>query len=124
MDSENRILTEVAKFVKGQSGNPGGRPKALFDIQSLAREKTKAALNTLAEIMENTEAPHAARVSAACALLDRGYGKPTQTTELTGANGGPIETVEISENERARRIAFALEQGMRMPENHVVISKH
>jgi hypothetical protein len=29
-------------------------------------------------------------------------------TELTGANGGPIETHELSETEAARRIAFTL----------------
>jgi hypothetical protein len=29
-------------------------------------------------------------VAAAVALLDRGFGKPSQSTELTGKDGGPI----------------------------------
>jgi hypothetical protein len=33
--------------------------------------------------MSQDEAPHAARVSAAIALLDRGWGKPAQTVDMT-----------------------------------------
>ena len=33
--------------------------------------------------MANDEAPPAARVSAAQALLDRGWGKPAQTVDMT-----------------------------------------
>jgi len=51
------------------------------------------------------------------ALVDIGkhLGAFTQKVELTGKDGGPIETkeVEMSELELARRIAFALEQGAR-----------
>jgi hypothetical protein len=65
-------------FQKGVSGNPGGRPKVLGDVQELARQQSPQAINTLAEIMGDDEAPPAARVAAANALLDRGYGKPTQ----------------------------------------------
>jgi len=37
-----------------------------------------AAIEALVSIMNNTKASDAARVSAACALLDRGYGKAPQ----------------------------------------------
>jgi hypothetical protein len=57
--------------------------KTPTDIRSLARSHTDSALNTLAGIMEQKEAPPAARVSAACALLDRGWGKPSQTVDMT-----------------------------------------
>lgn len=33
-------------------------------------------------------------------------------TELTGANGGPIETADVSEAEIARRVAFTLAKGL------------
>ncbi len=76
-------------FTKGVSGNPGGRPKALGDIQELARQQSPQAINTLAKIMNNEKTPPAARVAAATALLDRGYGKPTQPISKTLAKVDP-----------------------------------
>ena len=76
-------------FPKGVSGNPGGRPKVLGDVQELAREQSPQAIDTLAEIMSNEKAPPAARVAAANALLDRGYGKPTQPISKTLAKVDP-----------------------------------
>lgn len=57
--------------------------KTPADIRSLARAHTATAINTLAGIMEQKEAPAAARVSAAIALMDRGWGKPSQTVDMT-----------------------------------------
>lgn len=98
----------MAKFVKGVSGNPGGRPKNDLGLKELAQSRTLEAIETLTEIMRSKEAPAAARVNAACALLDRGHGKPVQMTELSGKDGGPIETKELSNIELARRAAFLL----------------
>lgn len=106
----------MAKFAKGQSGNPGGRPKAAHDLQELARERTLQALDTLTSIMQNDEAPPAARVGAACALLDRAYGKPVQMAEITGKDGGPIETKELSASDLAREVAFVLTQAVKQQE--------
>jgi hypothetical protein len=52
--------------------------KTPTDIRSLARAHTETALNTLAGIMKQEDAPPAARVAAANSLLDRGWGKPVQ----------------------------------------------
>lgn len=46
----------------------------------------------------------------AAKLKPKKFGEKVQT-ELTGADGGPIQTADISETELARRIAFALQQG-------------
>jgi Family of unknown function (DUF5681) len=73
-------------FKPGQSGNPKGRPRVLADVQNAAREHSGEAIETLAQIMRNPKAPAAARTSAACALLDRGYGKPPQTVEATNTS--------------------------------------
>jgi hypothetical protein len=52
--------------------------KTPTQIASLARSHTDSALNVLASVMNAHDAPHAARVTAANSLLDRGWGKPTQ----------------------------------------------
>lgn len=65
--------------------------KTPTDIRSLARSHTDKALNVLAGIMQQEDAPAAARVSAATALLDRGWGKAPQA--ITGDEGGPLKMV-------------------------------
>jgi hypothetical protein len=73
--------------------NPGGRPKRpetiearriVSDVKTAARELTPQALTTLESIMADAKAPPAARVGAATALLDRGWGKPGQGLEISG----------------------------------------
>ena len=59
----------------------------------MARAHTESALNVLAGIMNQYEAPPAARVSAATALLDRGWGKPSQA--ITGDDElDPIRVIQ------------------------------
>ncbi len=68
--------------------------KAPSQIRSLARGHTETAINVLVGIMNQSEAPPAARVQAASAILDRGWGKPAQP--LAGdEDGGPIQFERI-----------------------------
>jgi len=69
----------MAKWTKGESGNPGGRPKGLGDIREIARKHTDTAIETLVNVLGDPKANPSARVSAANALLDRGWGRPAQT---------------------------------------------
>ena len=70
-------------FPKGVSGNPGGRPKVLGDVQELARERSPGSDQYACGNHGDQKAPPAARVAAANSLLDRGYGKPTQPISQT-----------------------------------------
>jgi hypothetical protein len=75
-------------FQKGQSGNPGGRPKEDAEVKALARSAGPEAIEKLVELMRGDEARTA--LAAAQALLDRGFGKPGQSVELSGPDGKPL----------------------------------
>jgi hypothetical protein len=68
-------------------------PKTLTDIRSLARSHTRSAILALAGVMRSKDATHAARVSAANALLDRGWGKPPQA--LHTSEDGALELIQL-----------------------------
>jgi hypothetical protein len=61
-------------------------PKTLTEIRSIARSHTRTAINALVGVMKAKDATPAARVSAATAILDRGWGRPVQALE-NGDNG-------------------------------------
>jgi hypothetical protein len=52
--------------------------KSITEIRSLARSHTRTALNVLVGVMRSKDATAAARVSAANAILDRGWGNGLQ----------------------------------------------
>lgn len=67
--------------------------KAPTEIKSLARSHTETALNVLAGIMNDNGAPHAARVTAANSLIDRGWGKPSQAIVGGDEDENPINII-------------------------------
>jgi hypothetical protein len=84
----------------GAGRKPGAKDAATGEqrasIQSLARSYDKLALATLARVAKSSSSDSAA-VSAANALLDRGYGRPPQAVEMTGKNGGPVQVVDLGQ---------------------------
>lgn len=73
------------------AGRPAGaKARATVEqkatLEELARSHTETALNALVSIATKSDSD-AARVSAANALLDRGYGKPKQAIEHGNKDG-------------------------------------
>lgn len=77
-------------------GRVAGVPnKITADVKELARMYGADAVQVLAEIMRGPDQPPQARVAAAKELLDRGYGKAMQPSELTGRDGAPLQAPTI-----------------------------
>ena len=110
--------TPSTRWRKGQSGNPGGRPKVIGDLQEQARQWAPEALDALREIAASRDAPPSARVSAAVALLDRGYGKPAQSIDAKVSNEPSMAQLhlqalkELAERAKEQKAAREAEEKM------------
>lgn len=67
--------------------------KTPTQIKSLARSHTETAIKVLAGIMEQSDAPPAARVAAVNSLLDRGWGKAAQPLTGGDEDDAPIQVI-------------------------------
>lgn len=115
-------LRRKAKTLRPEDKLPGGRsrkakPLNPARIRELAEKHTLTAIETLAAICQNDQVPAAARVSAACALLDRAFGKPVQAIDAsieaqTYAVFVPAPIEDVSEWER---MSAGLLSGPRSP---------
>lgn len=90
------VPPEHTKFKKGKSGNPNGRPKSpLRDIKEvlkdlLSQEKNGTQLiDGLMSVVVNKALK--GDLKAVDMLLSYSYGKATQRTEITGAEGEKID---------------------------------
>ena len=76
----------------------------------LARECAPQAISTLKAIMLSERVPATARIGAATALLDRGYGKARQEIEATNRDLSRLTDDELDALERLLEKAEAGEQ--------------
>lgn len=63
-------------FQKGQSGNPGGRPKKAFTVRKNAQKYSDEMLRILVDIARNAKSEDKDRIAAATKVLEWGIGKP------------------------------------------------
>jgi len=75
-------------FARGVSGNPGGRPKVVHEVRTLARAYAAEAIGRLVQLMRTAE-DERVRLAAAEALLTRGFGRPEP------AIVGPLVNVNV-----------------------------
>ena len=86
-------------FQRGEDSrrNKGGRPKGLAAAVRALTNDGLEMVEFYLDVMRQTgqfagaRVPLDVRKDAARELMDRGFGKPVQSTELTGAQGAPLD---------------------------------
>jgi len=79
---------------KGQSGNPGGRPKILGEVKELARKfMYDSGFTGLFDMARNAE-NDAVKLKAIELILAYGFGKPSQKLEIESA--APLVNVNMA----------------------------
>ncbi len=86
----NRITANQRGGRRPGAGRPKGRLDAkTIEIQDRAKAFAGDALKALVDVAKKST-NDSARVAAATALLDRGFGKAKQAVEHSGEGGGPL----------------------------------
>ncbi len=92
-------------FRPGESGNPGGRPRAVAAIRDLVQAKGPDLVERLMTMALADETEDRVRIEAIKVLLDRGYGRPPQPItgedEMTGEPRRVIFSWEPCEDPRS-----------------------
>lgn len=92
-ETESRPEQVAGRFVKGQSGNPGGRPKVAGAIREMAQALCPEAIAAIHELAR-TSPDEKVRLAAWRELLDRGIGKAPQS--ITGEGGEGQAVIYVS----------------------------
>ena len=77
-----------------------------YNLKALCKIETLDCIRTLKAVRDDAGAPPAARVKASEAILDRGWGKPTQTVEMDITDNRAPE--DLTRDELAERAAAIL----------------
>lgn len=108
---DDEDMPDKATFYRWRIKHPEFRDK-LMCAREERIDNDADTLRDLATRIMSDSALDPQRVNAAANAIDKAarLTAPKQRVEHTGANGGPIKTEELSQNDLARRIAFALAQ--------------
>jgi hypothetical protein len=72
------------RFVKGQSGNPGGRPTSEKELRAAIQKKGMEYMRAMEALAEDVKVEATVRLRAYDLLLTRGYGKPPESIKISG----------------------------------------
>jgi len=75
------LSRSATTFEKGRSGNPAGRPELAEELRDRIRALSTDAVSVLEQALHDEDVR--VRLVAAQKLLDRGYGRPAQATDVT-----------------------------------------
>ncbi len=81
-------------FVKGQSGNPSGKPKANREITEMCREAGPDIIKRLIQIAQSGDEEYA--LPAMKELLNRGYGKSENISSIKIESGENLTDDELT----------------------------
>ena len=81
-------MKEIAKFQKGVSGNPGGRPKGNPEVKEILKAASPDAARALVELLNSEK--DSIRLAAAQDILDRTEGKAIQMQDINMDLGGTL----------------------------------
>lgn len=82
MSTQNSLETvKPWQFKKGESGNPGGRPKINPEIKEILKIATPSAIKLMIDTMNDDKAKIDLRISIAQDITNRVLGKPTQSID-------------------------------------------
>jgi hypothetical protein len=112
MTTQNSLETAPARpvgrpFEKGQSGNPGGRPKGLAKRIRAETRDGEELVEVMLGVLRDASAARKDRMQAATWLADRGFGKPVQTisAEVDEAEQRRLELASMPDPELERQVA-------------------
>ncbi len=113
MANRNPKTENLKPFRKGQSGNPGGRPKKrLIDeaLEELLLTEDSKVAEAIARVL--VEKAKRGDLKAIQLVAERVQGRPKQAMELSGVDGEPIPMrfEDVSEEQLDRRLKELLEK--------------
>ena len=103
-------------FPKGVTGNPGGRPKMSAELAEALRKRNMKSVEVLSKVQDDYlrgthvddegrthEAPKASEaIKASEVLLAYSNGKPRESVELMGEDGGPIAVARFDASKMSK----------------------